>query len=93
MIAKQKMPDMAKPFIERQDGIEALPVAIDDIAERHHEGELFGVEGLDRFGELRQAVGIIAAEDEVRFHGGILRVGDDAEAEERLCVCVHGASP
>ena len=82
---------MAKPVVNGKDRIEVFEATIDDIAERHHEGEVLAVEGVDRVCELFRALGVITAHLGARSGIGILGIGDNAEGEERRGFFSHDA--
>ena len=83
---------MTQSLIDRQDIVKTLPVTIDDIAERHDEIQFRRVEHGDGLGKLGEAAAIMAVHRLVRRDIGILRIGDDAEAENgHFGVVLHGA--
>ncbi len=83
VVAQDEEVRVLQPVIERQDIVIALPVPVDDIAERGDEFEVLLVECLDRGVELPQAVGVEARAAGRGREGRVLWVGDDAELKQR----------
>ncbi|MNU45342.1 hypothetical protein D3C71_341820 [compost metagenome] len=75
---------VAQPFVDGKNRVEAFPVAINQIPERHDESEILAVQRIDRFRQLLRAVAVIPVVFQPRFDICILGIGDDAEAEERF---------
>ena len=90
VIAEQEERFVPQFLIDRQDVVEAFEAAVDDIAECHDEAQFLAVEELDRLGEFGEAVGVIAVHGRMRRDCRILRVGDDAEAEQGKSGGRHG---
>jgi hypothetical protein len=83
VIAEQEQIVVLQGVIDGQDGVEACEIAVDDVAQRDDEAQVFRIENLDRGFQFGRAVFVIAVHAGMRLTGGILRVGDDAEAEQR----------
>ncbi|MNY55680.1 hypothetical protein D3C86_1916790 [compost metagenome] len=91
VIARQQDRPVAKLVVNGKDRIEIFKAAVDDIAQRHHEGQIFAVEGVDRVCELFRAFSVISAHLGARIGIGILGIGDNAEGEERRGFFSHDA--
>ncbi len=91
VIARQQHRAVSKPVVNGKDRVEIVEAAIDDIAERYHEGQFLAVEGVDRVCELFRALGVITTHLRARIGIGILGIGDNAEGEERRGFFSHDA--
>lgn len=52
VISRQHHRRVAKLLVDAKDRIEIFKTAIDDIAQRYHEGQFLAIEGVDRFAKL-----------------------------------------
>jgi len=91
VIARQQERAVAKPVVNGKNRIEIFKTAIDDVAQRHDEGQIFAIEGIHRLRELFGTFAIMTAHLGTRIDIGILGIGDYAEGEERSCFFSHDA--
>lgn len=91
VIARQQDRAVTKLIVDAEDRSEIFKAAVDDIAQRHHEGQVLAVEGVDRVRKLFRALAIITAHLGTRIGISILGIGDDAEGEERCGFFSHDA--
>ena len=82
VVAGQKDAFVRQTLIARQHRVEILIAAVDEIAERHDEGEIVGVEDADRLVELAEALLEVTVESRIGRQRRVLRVGNDAETNE-----------
>ncbi len=82
VIAGHQEAFVLQALVGGQNRIEAFPILVDEIAERHHEGQILAIQDAERLLKLDDAVAIIAIQQSPGLGIGILRVGENAEAEE-----------
>jgi hypothetical protein len=82
VVAEDEEVRVRQLVVDRKDIGIAVPMPVDDVAERGDELEVLLVERLERRIELPEAVGVVARPARLVREGRILRVGDDAELEE-----------